>query len=170
MSNHEEKHGEPITISLAKYHSGPNHPPLGRPGILAPKLSSALVITGTPTGGAQVVSHEYKENGENKVEKSELSAEALATVFALVTDLRKLPSRGTPGGADIYGANTSVEVRQGRKVLWGHSPGGGCGVSPDDEDEDEDVAAFSVNDKHRESFVTIVGEICKAAAGKKDEE
>ncbi|KAJ2114612.1 hypothetical protein IW146_002958 [Coemansia sp. RSA 922] len=161
MSNHEEKHDEPITISLAKYHSG-----LGRPGIIGPKISSALVITGTPTGGAQVVSHDYKENGESKVEKSELSAQALATVFALVKDIRKLPSRDAPGGSDIYGANTSVEVRQGRKVLWGHSPGGGCGASPDD--EDEEVAALGINDEHRENFVNIVGDIFKAA-GKKDE-
>ncbi|KAJ2411853.1 hypothetical protein GGF41_006256, partial [Coemansia sp. RSA 2531] len=121
---------------------------------------SALVITGTPTGGAQVVSHDYKENGESSVEKSELSAQALATVFALVKDIQKLPSRDAPGGSDIYGANTSVEVRQGRKILWGHSPGGGCGVSPDD--EEEEVAALGVNDEHKESFVSIVGDIFKA--------
>ncbi|KAJ1651192.1 hypothetical protein GGF38_005646, partial [Coemansia sp. RSA 25] len=152
---HEE---EPITISVAKYRSG-----LGQPGIVGSKLSSALVITGTPTGGAQVVRHEYTESGESSVEKSELSSQALATVFAAIHKLKSLPKRETPGGSDIYGANTLVEVRQGRKVLWGHSPGGGCGVQ-DDDDEDEEAAAFGVDDGHKASFVSIVQQLCDATA------
>ncbi|KAJ2493834.1 hypothetical protein IWW37_000220 [Coemansia sp. RSA 2050] len=158
MSNHEE----PITISLAKYYSGPNHVPLGRPGIMGPKISSALVITGMPAGGAQVVHHQYKENGESSVEKKDLSAEELAPMSLLVKELLTLPARKTPGGSDIYGANTSVVVSQGRNVLWQHSPGGGCVVSPDDEDEDG-VAAFADFDAHKKSFAHIVGQIYKDA-------
>ncbi|KAJ2832110.1 hypothetical protein GGI24_001350 [Coemansia furcata] len=159
-THEQQQEEEPLTISLATYLSG-----LGRPGIVPPKLSSALVITGTPAG-AQVVRHEFQDNKEPTVDKSELSAQALATVFALVDELQTLPKRGAPGGSDIYGANTSVEVRRGRKVLWGHSPGGGCGM-PDD-DEEETVAALGIDDTHRESFASIVGKIYGATAVKKD--
>ncbi|KAJ2322544.1 hypothetical protein GGI00_005903, partial [Coemansia sp. RSA 2681] len=110
-----------------------------------------------------VVRHEYTESGESSVKKSELSSQALATVFAAIHKLKSLPKRETPGGSDIYGANTSVEVRQGRKILWGHSPGGGCGVQ-DDDDEDEEAAAFSVDDGHKASFVSIVQQLCDATA------
>ncbi|KAJ2747984.1 hypothetical protein GGI20_000071 [Coemansia sp. BCRC 34301] len=167
MSNNEQQQQqqkeEPITISVAKYRSGEGYARLGQPGIVGPTLSSALVITGTPTDGARVVRHEYNENGESSVEKGELSIKALAIVFAAVNKLKSLPKRNTPGGSDIYGANTLVEVRQGRNIIWGHTPGGGCCVQ-DDEDEDNEVAALGIDDGHKASFASVVKDLCDATA------
>ncbi|KAJ2898743.1 hypothetical protein GGI21_002136 [Coemansia aciculifera] len=163
MSDNNKHSKAPITISVAKYRSGPGFAPLGQPGIVGPTLSTALLITGTPTGGAKVVRHEHKEDGKISVKESDLTGQALESVFAAVGKLQTLPKREVPGGPDVYGANTSVEVRQGSNVIWSYGPGRGCCVQSDDDDNNE-VAALGIDDSHKASFVSIVQQLCDATA------
>ncbi|KAJ1666900.1 hypothetical protein IW140_003318 [Coemansia sp. RSA 1813] len=151
MSNANISSDDLLHITLVKYESG-----LGVPGIMPPKLSSTVEITKQPEQNAKVVKTEFTDNKPSNTHQGEIAASGFSTVLAMVDQLKTLPVRQTPGGPDVFGANTVVQVRQGRNVVWGYNPGAGCAVV---EDEPSDELHASITDEHKASFVDIVGKI-----------
>ncbi|KAJ1733201.1 hypothetical protein LPJ61_001676 [Coemansia biformis] len=139
-------------ISLVKYESG-----LGRPGIVAPRISSSVEISTTGSGGT-VVKWAYENNIPSSKQEGVLGDEGAATVLGQVDALCALPVKSTPGGPDVFGANTVVVVRKGKDTVWWYNPGAGCAVDPDAE-----AALLSVPDDHRATFVDAVSRIHKAS-------
>ncbi|KAI9502798.1 hypothetical protein GGI25_005186 [Coemansia spiralis] len=156
MSNSEHNGDDVLNITIVKYHSG-----LGQPGIMPPKLSSTVEITRPPTQSAKVVKTEYTDNKPSNSREGEMTdSTGLTTVLAMVDELKALPAKPTPGGPDVFGANTVVVVREGRKVVWGYNPGGGCNAA-----EDPSEFHASVTDDHRAKFIDIVNKIDSASNG-----
>ncbi|KAJ2536966.1 hypothetical protein EV175_006762 [Coemansia sp. RSA 1933] len=152
MSNDDLLH-----ITLVKYESG-----LGVPGIMPPKLSSTVEITKHPEQNAKVVRTEFSDNKPSSTNQGEIAAAQFGSVLAVVDELKTLPVKPTPGGPDVFGANTVVQVRQGRSVVWGYNPGAGCAVVENEEPTDELLHA-SITDEHRAKFVGIVDRIVAAS-------
>ncbi|KAJ2754359.1 hypothetical protein H4S06_003591 [Coemansia sp. BCRC 34490] len=140
---------DPLHITLVKYESG-----LGVPGIMPPKLSSTVEITKHPEQNAKVTKTEFIDSKPSNSQQGELADGGFSTVLAMVDDLKSLPFRPTPGGPDVFGANTVVQVRQGRNVVWGYNPGAGCAVA-----DSPDEFHASVTDEHRTKFNDAVNKI-----------
>ncbi|KAJ2783477.1 hypothetical protein H4R18_001686 [Coemansia javaensis] len=146
----------PVHVTLVKYESG-----LGRPGIMAPRVSSTVEIT-TGGSGGRVVKRSYENGRPGSVQEGDLATDSAATVLALVDRLCALPAQATPGGPDIFGANTAVAVRRGREPVWGYNPGGGgCVVAAPTDDQIQHQLA--VTDSHRTAFVDIISHIYRAS-------
>ncbi|KAJ2712651.1 hypothetical protein H4R19_002646 [Coemansia spiralis] len=143
-------------VTLVKYESG-----LGRPGIVPPRVSSSIEITAPADGVCgKVVKQVYENNRPGDTQEGELSDTAIATVLGLVSSLCALPVRESPGGPDVFGANTVAIVRKGKTVVWGYNPGAGCAVGPD---TDTDSALLAVTDEHRATFVDVVSRLYEAS-------
>ncbi|KAJ2628909.1 hypothetical protein H4R22_003627 [Coemansia sp. RSA 1290] len=115
----------PLNVTLVRYESG-----LGTPGIMPPQVSSSVQISATPTGG-KVTRQVYENNRPSSTQTRELTEEGSSAIHSFVTELTTLQVRNTPGGPDVFGANTAVMVARGNVPVWGYNPGNGCAAGPD---------------------------------------